>query len=96
MAKRLYKSQNRVLFGVCAGVADYLNADPTIIRLLMVVLGFVSFGTALIAYIIASFIIPERPFSRDDEEEHMRSVNEYDRSDDDFDQYFKKENKKDE
>ena len=56
--KRLYRSKdNRVLCGVCGGIGDYLNVDPTIIRLLCLLLGFT--GSGLIAYIVASVIIPE-------------------------------------
>ena len=56
--KRLYRSKdNRVLCGVCGGIGDYLNVDPTIIRLLCLRLGFT--GSGLIAYIVAAVIIPE-------------------------------------
>ena len=56
--KRLYRSKdNRVLCGVCGGIGDYLNVDPTIIRLLCLLLGFT--GSGLIAYIEAAVIIPE-------------------------------------
>ena len=56
--KRLYRSKdNRVLCGVCGGIGDYLNVDPTIIRLLCFLLGFT--GSGLIAYIVAAVIIPE-------------------------------------
>ena len=56
--KRLYRSKdNSVLCGVCGGIGDYLNVDPTIIRLLCLLLGFT--GSGLIAYIVAAVIIPE-------------------------------------
>ena len=56
--KRFYRSKdNRVLCGVCGGIGDYLNVDPTIIRLLCLLLGFT--GSGLIAYIVAAVIIPE-------------------------------------
>ena len=56
--KRLYRSKdNRVLCGVCGGIGDYLNVDPTIIRLLCLLLGFT--GSGRIAYIVAAVIIPE-------------------------------------
>lgn len=59
--KRLYKSNtNRVLCGVCGGIGEYFNVDPTIIRLLMVLLVFGA-GTGILAYIIAAIIMPERP-----------------------------------
>ena len=56
--KRLYKSRtNRVLCGVCGGIGEYFGIDPTIVRLLCVLLGFTS--TGLILYIIAAIIMPE-------------------------------------
>lgn len=57
--KKLTKSAtNRMLCGVCAGVGEYLGIDPTVIRLLWVLLTFMG-GSGLIAYIIAAIIIPE-------------------------------------
>ena len=57
--KRLYKSNsNRVLCGVCGGIGDYFNIDPTIIRLVWVLLGCT--GTGIIAYIVAAIIMPEQ------------------------------------
>lgn len=56
--KRLYKSKtNKVMFGVCGGIGEYFNIDPTIIRLLCVLLGCT--GTGILVYIIAAIIIPE-------------------------------------
>lgn len=56
--KRLYKSgDNRVLCGVCGGIGNYFNIDPTIIRLLWVILGFT--GAGIVAYIVAAIIMPE-------------------------------------
>lgn len=95
MAKRLYKSQNRMLFGVCGGVADFFGIDPTIIRLGIVVISIAGVGAGVIAYIIAAIIMPDRPFSYDERErDNMRSANEYDRADEDFDKYFDKDGKK--
>lgn len=59
--KRLYKSQtNKMICGVCGGVAEYLNIDPTIVRLIWAVLVF-AFGTGILAYIVAAIIMPEGP-----------------------------------
>lgn len=56
--KRLYRSEsNRMLCGVCAGIAEYFNLDPTLIRpawALFCVLG----GSGVLAYILAAIIIP--------------------------------------
>jgi phage shock protein C len=60
-AKRLYRSsKERILGGVCGGIAEYLNVDPTIIRLLWV-LFILGFGTGILAYLIAWIIIPRNP-----------------------------------
>lgn len=59
--KRLYRSyQNRMLAGVCGGIAEYFNIDPTIVRLVAVALGCIG-GSGLLAYIIAAVIIPNSP-----------------------------------
>lgn len=59
--KRLYRSgKERLLGGVCGGIAEYFNVDPTIIRLLWILFVF-GFGTGLLAYIIAWIIIPRNP-----------------------------------
>lgn len=60
MSKRLYKSnENRMVNGVCGGVAEYFDIDPTLVRL-----GWVLFcalgGSGFLAYIIAAIIIPRR------------------------------------
>ena len=58
--KRLYRSrENRMLCGVCAGIAEYFNIDPTLIRLLFVLFGLS--GSGILAYIIAAIIIPDSP-----------------------------------
>lgn len=55
--KRLYRSErNRMIAGVCAGIAEYILIDPTIIRLLFVLLGCT--GGGFLAYLIAAIIIP--------------------------------------
>ena len=56
--KKLYKSStNKMLCGVCGGIAEYVNIDATIIRLLFTAVVFF-FGTGLLAYIIAAIIMP--------------------------------------
>ena len=57
--KRLERSKsNRILGGVCAGVANYLNMDPTLVRVLTVVISLFT-GVPVILYIIALFVVPE-------------------------------------
>lgn len=61
MEKRLYKSNsNKMIDGVCAGIAEYFNIDPTLVRLGAVVLCCMG-GSGVLAYIIAMIIIPRRP-----------------------------------
>jgi phage shock protein C len=60
--RRLYRSRtNRMLGGVLGGIAEYSNLDPTIVRLLFVVLALVTGGAALLAYPIVWVIVPEAP-----------------------------------
>lgn len=57
--KKLHKSNgNRMLCGVCGGIAEYFSIDPTIVRLLWVIFCFCG-GSGILAYIIAAVIIPE-------------------------------------
>jgi phage shock protein C len=59
--KRLIRSRNnRMLFGVCAGLADYLNVDPVIIRLLAVLLTLWN-GVGLLIYLVLVLIMPQEP-----------------------------------
>lgn len=61
MSKQLYRSRtNRKIAGVCGGLGEYMNLDPTIIRLIWVLL-ILCAGTGLLAYMIAALIIPENP-----------------------------------
>lgn len=58
--KRLYRSvTNRKICGVCGGLGEYFNIDPTLIRLGGVLLACVSCGTAVVAYFVAAVIIPD-------------------------------------
>ena len=57
--KRLYRSQrDRKLAGICAGLADYINVDPVLMRVLWVAFAFLSAGVALLLYLALIFIIP--------------------------------------
>ena len=59
--KRLYKSREKMIFGVCGGVAKYFNIDPTLVRLIVVALSLFGIGTGIFAYIIAAIVIPNEP-----------------------------------
>lgn len=57
--KKLYRSSNRILAGVCSGIAEYLNIDPTVVRVLYIVLSFFSAAfPGLLLYLILLLFIP--------------------------------------
>jgi phage shock protein PspC (stress-responsive transcriptional regulator) len=53
-------TSNRMIAGVCAGLGEYLNIDPTIIRLLTVLAFFTGFGGIAIVYLIMAIVVPEQ------------------------------------
>ena len=62
--KYLYRSQtDRMFAGVCAGLAKYMGMDPTVIRLIFVLLFFVTGPGILLAYFIMMIVVPEEPAS---------------------------------
>ena len=75
MNKRLYKSSSdRVLFGVCGGIADYFDVDPVIISLLTVLFAFT--GTGILFYIAAALIMNDAPGYAGGAR-HYQNANEY-------------------
>ncbi len=58
MKKLVRVSNNRMLAGICGGLGEYFNIDATLIRLIFIVLGIGSLGSMLIAYFIATLVIP--------------------------------------
>lgn len=101
--KRLYKSKDKKIAGVCGGVADFFNIDPTFIRLIMCILTIISWGTGIIIYIIAALIMPDRNLDSYDDVDNLKSANVDGKikktntsnkntdvhSNEDFDEYFK-------
>jgi phage shock protein C len=62
--RRLYRSRtNRMIAGICGGLAEYSGIDPTIARVLFILLAFVTGGAALLAYPILWVVIPEQPLA---------------------------------
>jgi len=60
MEKKLYRvREGKVLAGVCGGLAEYFNVDPTIIRVIWALIA--ATGTGILAYFICALIIPEKP-----------------------------------
>ena len=58
--KRLYRSStDYMICGVCGGIAEYFDIDPTLVRLAWAILSCASLGTGVIAYFVASVIIPK-------------------------------------
>ena len=61
MEKRLYKSNsNKMIDGVCGGIAEYFGIDPTVVRLIWALFSLMG-GCGILAYIIAAIIIPRNP-----------------------------------
>ncbi len=57
--RKLYRSRtDKKLLGVCGGLAQYMDTDPTVLRLIAVILLFVSFGWALLIYLVAALVMP--------------------------------------
>lgn len=62
VTRRLYLSnKDRKLGGFCGGLAQYLEIDPTVIRLLYILLTILSFGAGVLFYILALIIVPRNP-----------------------------------
>lgn len=61
MNKRLYKSKtDRKISGVCGGIANYFDIDPTLVRVAWVLFSL-AYGSGIIAYIIFALVMPEEP-----------------------------------
>ena len=60
MDKKLYRNtSNKMIAGICSGLGEYLNIDPTIVRLIWALVGLS--GAGVVAYLVAAIIIPEKP-----------------------------------
>lgn len=58
--RKLMRSKgNRMICGVCGGIGEYLNIDPTLVRLIWLICSLASCGTGLLIYIIAAVVMPE-------------------------------------
>ena len=58
--KKLYRSHNKIIAGVCSGITEYFEIDPTVVRLGAVLFSLAG-GSGILAYIIAAVIMPEKP-----------------------------------
>lgn len=62
--KKLYKSTNKMVDGVCAGIAEYFDIDPTLIRVAYAVISlFLAGFGGIILYVVLAIVIPRRPAS---------------------------------
>ena len=60
MDKKLYRNTtNKMIAGVCSGLAEYINIDPTVVRVIWALVALS--GAGLIAYLVCALIIPEKP-----------------------------------
>ena len=57
--KRLTKGRDEVIFGVCAGLGEYFDVDPTIVRILFLIAAFFGYGSPVLIYIILAIAMPE-------------------------------------
>ncbi len=60
--KKLYRiTQGKLLLGVCGGIAEYFNLDPTLVRIIWVVLAL-CFGSGVLLYLICALLMPVKPY----------------------------------
>ena len=60
--KKLYRSRsNRMVAGVCAGLADFFGIDPTVVRLIFVAGTLLGFGSLILVYLVMFIVVPEQP-----------------------------------
>jgi phage shock protein C len=57
--KRLYKSDKKI-FGVCSGLAEYFDMDPTLVRIIFLI-ALLVFGTGFLLYLILAVVMPDKP-----------------------------------
>ena len=59
--KKLMRSGNKMLLGVCSGIAEFFGIDATLIRLIAVFFSLAGIGSGIVVYIIAAIIMPKAP-----------------------------------
>ncbi len=96
MAKKIYRSNDKVLCGVCGGISDYFDLDASIVRVGWVLIScFTALIPGIIAYIICAAILPTNPNDdRDSDISNMKSAGSSSsqsnsKASGDFDSYFK-------
>jgi phage shock protein C len=63
MSKRLNKGRDKKLFGVCSGLGEYFDVDPTIVRVAFVLIAVLGIGTGVLVYLILAVVMPDAPGS---------------------------------
>ena len=58
--KRLTRSNNKMIAGVCSGFAEYYNIDPTLVRVIFAGITILSMGTGLLVYLAAWMLMPKK------------------------------------
>ena len=72
MDDRIYKGDDKVFFGVCSGFAEYFKIDPSVIRVLLLILCFLTDTIAIsIIYVLTAMIMP----SKDDDNNDLNNYN---------------------
>jgi len=62
VSRKLYKStSDRMVDGVCSGIADYLDIDPAVVRLALIAFTILSFGAGVVFYLVAMIVMPMKP-----------------------------------
>ena len=75
MEKQLYRArEGKWLAGVCAGMAEYMNLPPIVVRLIFVAMSLFC-GGGILMYIVGIFIIPKKPLEIDPPEENEKEEN---------------------
>ena len=74
--KKLFRSStDRKICGVCGGIAEYFNIDSTLVRLGVVLLSCLAFGTGVLAYIIAAIVMPDNWIIRENMYNRSNMIN---------------------
>lgn len=63
MSKRLYRSRDSIVGGVCAGIAEYFGIDPTLVRIAWAFM-FFAYGSGFLLYLICWILMPQAPYGR--------------------------------
>lgn len=71
--RQIFRSRdNKMISGVCAGLADYFNLDPTLVRLMYVLVSLASVGIGIVVYIVMVLVFPEEPINTVDAEDVVK------------------------